>query len=322
MAPIFEPPPALIENGMDGVFYFGRHSPMKQSKNSKTGDAPTISVTSDVDDQPQRLMSRPQNCRRGKRVLFDENYCPSRSSLTSRLHSSGKGKKMRRIESCPSLVSQKPKPSAGRSSPSMVSDLVVIQGPASASSRTKSLDNSIYCDTNPEQFLKSILESNGYSATPIHSLSLENFFLEMTPDNVAGYEAEVISAVRQENIQELRSMLHSGKNLQCCNRFGESIVHMACRRGSERVLKFLLEEAQVSIRLRDDYGRTPLHDACWTQEPAFGVMAMLIKQCPDLLLMSDKRGHTPLSYARRDHWGSWCEFLKKHSDLLHLKAIV
>ena len=58
-------------------------------------------------------------------------------------------------------------------------------------------------------------------------------------------------------------MHKKGKTLQCCNRFGESAIHMACRHDLTDVVKFSIEEVGSILRVRDDYGRTPLHDAFW-----------------------------------------------------------
>lgn len=174
-----------------------------------------------------------------------------------------------------------------------------------------------FANTNPDTHLRTILKELGVCPVKTHSaLDLKDFFHETTEENITSYGTDVIAAVCQEDIATLRKMQLEGRLLQCCNRFGESIVHMACRRGAEKVVRFLLEEAGVDYRLRDDYGRTPLHDACWTREPEIDLVKMLITRCPDLLLVTDKRGFTPLSYARKDHWGIWCEFLELNRDLL------
>ena len=86
-------------------------------------------------------------------------------------------------------------------------------------------------------------------------------------------------------------MHNKGKTLQCCNRFGESVIHMACRHGLTDVVKFLIEEVGLTFRVRDDYGRMPLYDAFLTVE-------LLLKKEPDVLLMSNNRGHCPLEYIR------------------------
>jgi len=97
-------------------------------------------------------------------------------------------------------------------------------------------------------------------------------------------------------------------------------MHMACRRGYIDVVRFLVLEANVSLFVRDDYGRTPMHDACWSTTPNYELMEFLIEMAPDLLLMSDVRGHTPFSYVRKEHWKSWLPFLKQRQDQLRSRV--
>jgi len=179
-----------------------------------------------------------------------------------------------------------------------------------------------FADTNPVEFLKKIVESHGYSSKAVPSLSIKNFFEEITPEHIAGYDTEITEAVRTENLPLLRQLRSQGRMMQCCNRFGESIMHMACRRGYVHIVKFLMEECGSSIRLRDDFGRTPLHDACWTAEVEYDVVALLIQAEPHLILTCDKRGHTPLDYVRRENWGGWCRFLLEHRDALVPREIL
>jgi len=190
-----------------------------------------------------------------------------------------------------------------------------VFGGASASTVTKDRFNEQFANTDPNDYLKGLLQAMGVLAHTRPSLSLDDFFLEMTNDHMRGYGADIISAIREEDLDALSRIRDSGGTLQCCNKFGESIVHMACRRGSTNVVHYLLRNG-VSIRLVDDYGRTPLHDAFWTQEPEFELVKTIILECPDLLYVTDKRGFTPLSYVRRDHWGEWCAFLEKHRNLV------
>lgn len=141
------------------------------------------------------------------------------------------------------------------------------------------------------------------------SLSLQGFFHEYTETEKDSYENEICKAVRSLNLDKIKTMHSQGRTFQCSNRFGESLIHMACRRGSSEVVNFLVEEAGVSIRCCDDFGRTPFHDACWSSIPNFDLIKLLIEKCPSMLLMCDKRGHTPLQYTRREHWATWITFL-------------
>ena len=109
-------------------------------------------------------------------------------------------------------------------------------------------------------------------------------------------------------------MSAKGTSLQCGNQFGETLIHLACRRSNLDLVSFLVNEVGVSLRVRDDFGRTPWHDACWRTEPDLGLLDVLLDQEPELLLLSDKRGHTPLDYARREHWAVLVPFLLERGD--------
>ena len=91
---------------------------------------------------------------------------------------------------------------------------------------------------------------------------------------------------------------------------------MACRRGFLNVVRFLIKEAKVSVRIRDDCGRTILHDAACTPEPNFRIIELILEECPDLLYMKDRRGYTPICYVRKSHWAAWNKFLKERAHLI------
>ena len=95
--------------------------------------------------------------------------------------------------------------------------------------------------------------------------------------------------------------------MDACNRFGESIVHMACRRAEVDVVDFLLSNGGDKWFV-DDFGRTPLHDACWRSEPRFDVVTLLLDRNLDLLRVMDVRGSNPLNYVREEHWVQWCAY--------------
>ena len=84
---------------------------------------------------------------------------------------------------------------------------------------------------------------------------------------------------------------------------------MACRRGFESIVLYLIQTANVSVRITDDCGRTPLHDALWHKECQYVILDLLVRTDPVLLLTCDKRGHSPFAYARREHWANWRQFL-------------
>lgn len=227
---------------------------------------------------------------------------------------------VKRVQSMPALGAHDDAMSEG--------EVEEVDMPASASSDADksaggdntSSDLPIAPDTNPDDFLKTIMEGMGYPSEPVDTLSVTDFFHEHTAEQIAAYDNETCGAARSDDLEALRNLWRAGKILQCSNRFGESLIHIACRRGSFPVISFLLNEAGVSIRVRDDCGRTPLHDACWASQPNFEVIRMLVEREPDFLMLCDKRGHTPLAYVRREKWGDWCRFLNENRTLLAPKG--
>ena len=82
-----------------------------------------------------------------------------------------------------------------------------------------------------------------------------SFFLKMDDENVKAYDYRKARAVRSGDVEALREMHQQGEMLQCCNQYKESIVHTACRRGSVDVVRYLIGDGGVSLRVVDDYGR-------------------------------------------------------------------
>jgi ankyrin repeat protein len=141
-------------------------------------------------------------------------------------------------------------------------------------------------------------------------------FIKLSEPMIEAYTVEVVKAARSGDTALLRKLHAEGKSLQCCNRFGESLIHMLCRRGELEPVKFLTEEAGVSLRVRDDYGRTPLHDACWTSKPRYDLVEYILQKEPGLLYVTDVRGHVPFHYIRKEHYNEWFDFLQEKKAIL------
>lgn len=170
-------------------------------------------------------------------------------------------------------------------------------------------------ETSPQEYMMTTLKSLGSTVQISSSLAAEGFFSAPTEEEINSYAHDVLSAVRTRDIEKLREFHESGRPLKCSNQFGESLLHLACRRGFVDVASFLIKDAGVTVRVIDDYGRTPLHDACWTCEPNFELLELLMRECPALLFMRDRRGHTPLEFARREHWKEYVHFLSQRQEL-------
>ena len=165
--------------------------------------------------------------------------------------------------------------------------------------------------STPLDIVKKSLASRGFSCNTKPSMDMENgYFVNLTDM----YDQEMVTAIRSNDIECLTKLHASGINLQCGNRFGETLIHLACRRSSNDLVSYLINDASVSLRVRDDFGRTPAHDACWRAEANLPLLEMLLDQAPELLMLTDKRGHTPLCYSRREHWGVLIPFLEERID--------
>jgi len=183
--------------------------------------------------------------------------------------------------------------------------------PSSAAHVPKRMDNKKMI-SSPQDFFIDLLKARGYPGTTFCSLKC-GYHNSPTKHQTLSYGVSLTKAIRSSNISTARTLLDSGLHPNACNKFGESIVHAACRRGDFAMLRALID-AGSSVQVTDDFGRTPLHDACWTSSPNFDAIRLLLDQDPWLLSIMDCRGSTPLVYARKAHWAVWIGFLGAIAD--------
>lgn len=134
-----------------------------------------------------------------------------------------------------------------------------------------------------------------------------------TEEQVSHYDHALLGAIRENNVRQLSDLMTSGKCMTACNKFSESILHMACRRSTPEVVAFLTAHG-ASLEAVDDYGRTPLHDACWRAETDFALVTFILDHNSELLRCVDDRGATPLDYVREQQWPEWRDFLRRKAD--------
>jgi len=195
---------------------------------------------------------------------------------------------------------------------SSVSTISVLAATAAVESLERGCnDNS--APTLPQTPQAVILEKLSKRFIPVriqsYSTLLESFFQAPTEAEIQAYDHDVLNAVRSGDLDTLRQYHANGRPLKCSNKFGESLLHLACRKGMLDVTKFLVQEANVPLQVCDDYGKSPLTDVCWTNGTNFELIDFVLSQCPDLLYIEDKRGNTPLAYVRRDQHGAWKDYL-------------
>lgn len=181
--------------------------------------------------------------------------------------------------------------------------------------RLSPLLESIPAGTHPEDFLHSILKERGYTAE-MAAMKETVFHRAPEPDQVAAYDKAILRAVLDEDEAALERMRVAGRRMDACNRFGDSVLHMACRRGRAAALRFLVRATgPAGVVLSDDFGRTVLHDACWTASPRFDVASAVLDVDTRLLRTLDSRGSSPLQYVPQDQWPLWCAFFESRKEV-------
>jgi Ankyrin repeats (3 copies) len=183
----------------------------------------------------------------------------------------------------------------------------------------KTLTISEISSKHPKETYKQILiEETGAFVQESYRAVRSDFFVK---GDEKAHTIELMTAARQGDLKTIRQMHKKGLNLQCCNRFKETIVHTAARRGQFEVLEYLSKKAGVSLRVCCDTGRTPLHDAAWSTTPNFRSVTLLLQDCPDLLGVSDSRQFGPLDYVPRSAYAAWNQFLNENRSLLIPKGL-
>ncbi|CAB9509966.1 ANK [Seminavis robusta] len=213
---------------------------------------------------------------------------------------------------------------------------------------------------SPQECLQELLRG---VSSPVEFLTTEywdkQYFCAITPARMQRYHAKVARAVRGQDIETLRTIVKGNASpniLDACNSQGESLVHLACRRRNTDLLKFLVHEAGVSVRVRDDWGKSPLHEQCWNGRPSFSkgkllsnqaeattgalptspyyyyhptnpesnsyfdAVKLLIDLAPELLFARDRRGFVPFQYIPKDSWPEWNTFLAQHRVWIRCKV--
>lgn len=201
------------------------------------------------------------------------------------------------------------------SSPYKVDDLVKPVVHSAPQPVKEPVEKASPAPRSPVVFLKDIFARNQFGQTLLGDPAMYPAFARPTQEATDAYDLNVVQAIRHNDIERLRTMLREGKSFNACNRFGESLIHMVCRRGNIKIATFLIKEACVDVDVRDDFGRSPMHDACWTSKPNVAIMDLLIDSVsPEMLLAEDVRGHTPFDYARKEHYEEWYQYLSRKED--------
>lgn len=184
-----------------------------------------------------------------------------------------------------------------------------------------------------------MVRSRGYSTTRYPTL--ETGYYNATPSElqISSYDAYFIKLVKScssttpatsTNRELVQKILHCGISPNPCNSHSESLVHTICRCGDVALLQCMID-AGSCMTVCDDYGRTPLHDACWftgnnsnddddpNKNTIFDIVALLLQNSSTegtyMFYMTDCRGYAPLQYVTKQYWRIWIEWLEANKDI-------
>ena len=183
-------------------------------------------------------------------------------------------------------------------------------------SRSPNEEYSLVNALKPNNYVIKLLADHELKSDMQIEKSLSDFFDEIRVEHYDDYNERLVAATHSHDIATLRQLQNEGLSLKSCNRLGESLLHIACQRGFADVVKFIVKEGKATLRIRNDYGRTPLHDGCLSPSPNFTLIEFLMEEEPALLFIRDSKGFIPIDYVRREHWDNWVNFLGFRKELI------
>lgn len=97
-----------------------------------------------------------------------------------------------------------------------------------------------------ETYKKILMDETGSFSQRSYLVVPAGFFVK---GDEKAHTLELMTAVRKGDLKTIKQLRTRGFKLQCCNKFNETIIHTAARRGEFGVLQYLLRDAGVSPRV-------------------------------------------------------------------------
>jgi hypothetical protein len=154
------------------------------------------------------------------------------------------------------------------------------------------------------------------------------YYNEPTELQVASCGSFLRAIVKSRDEMALRSFLSCGVSSNPSDEYGESLVHLLCRRGDAVLLQIVLDNyinsnssnslpneetpGKSLFQVSSFMGRTPLHEVCCAVKTSFAIVDMILLVDPYQLFMSDGCGYRPLDYVSRDQWEEWNLYLDEN----------
>ena len=113
---------------------------------------------------------------------------------------------------------------------------------------------------SPQQYLDGMMRNRGYSVDYIKTLDTA-YRSRPTPLQKASYHLHLVKLVKSCPPSALSEIISAGLSPNPCNVHGESLLHTVCRYNKASHLQVMLEHCGTDLKVCDDFGRLPLHDA-------------------------------------------------------------
>jgi len=176
----------------------------------------------------------------------------------------------------------------------------------------------------PQIYLDDLMHSRGYSIQKGETLDTESYVISDPRQRPRGYNStHLLDLARKGNDLGIVRMLMENSTL-CLFEYassrgdeGETLIHMICKYCTRPdTLQIFLKQTGVDIRVSDEFGRTPLHYACWRDEPCFRMIDNMItsRDMLDMFLLTDLHGSAPLSYVPRHHWKQYISYINSRKN--------
>ena len=105
-----------------------------------------------------------------------------------------------------------------------------------------------------------MMKARGYTKKRCYALEC-GYHNKTTRTQRLSYHAHIVDMVKDGKVNTVRKLLTTGLSTNPANVHGEGLINLVCRLGKSDILKVMID-AGCDIQVSDDYGRTPLHDAC------------------------------------------------------------
>eukprot|EP00939_MAST-03C_sp_MAST-3C-sp1_P000428 g428.t1 len=138
--------------------------------------------------------------------------------------------------------------------------------------------------------------------------------LDGDPNNALDIAKNVYKAIRLDDVESLAWYLDQGFSTNYHNKFGDTILHFACKSLAVKCVHELIER-KAFVDVTNVSGRTPLHMAMWHHaELSLPVIRLICRKEPSMLVCHDWLKSSPLDNVCPVQWPIICDFFNLSID--------